>query len=439
MRSSVKTARKAGMRRPSPQRAQAVDIAALITSQAQDLSDRLDTHRRELFPPKAEKPLRAFQLHEAAKFLGVKGGYLRNLSLEGKGALPAATLSGRRSYTAEQIQELRAYLDQNGRATRRYLPHRRGKEHSQVLAVVNFKGGSCKTTTAAHLGQHLALRGYRVLAIDLDPQASLSALCGFQPELDIGINESLYGAIRYDDEARPLSEIIRHTNFPGLDIVPGNIELTEFEYETPRILAESGGQAGPIFFSRLDHALADVRDRYDVVIIDCPPQLGYLTMAALCSATGVLVTIHPQMLDIMSMCQFLLMMGNVLTQLQKAGVTFQYDWMRYLVTRFEPGDGPQVQMVEFMRSLFGAYVLNRPMLKSVAISDAGMTKQTLYEVERRQFTPATYDRAMECLDAVNGEIEQLICAAWGRATAPALTSEEPAALHIPLAEAAGGA
>ena len=60
-----------------------------------------------------------------------------------------------------------------------------------------FKGGSGKTTTAAHLAQHLALTGHRVLAIDLDPQASLSALHGIQPELDK--NPSLYDAIRYDD------------------------------------------------------------------------------------------------------------------------------------------------------------------------------------------------------------------------------------------------
>jgi chromosome partitioning protein len=426
------------MKKTFPRHEPVADIAALITSQAQDLSERLDTHRRELFPPSAEKPLRAFYLHEAAKFLGVKSGYLRNLSLEGKGPLPALTASRRRSYTAELIQALSTHLDQTGRATRRYLPHRRGREHLQVIAVANFKGGSCKTTTAAHLTQHLALRGFRVLAIDLDPQASLSALCGLQPELDIGVNESLYGAIRYD-EARPLSTIIRHTNFPGLDLVPGNIELTEFEYDTPRILAQSGGQAGPIFFSRLDTALADVSGNYDVVVVDCPPQLGYLTMAALCSATGVLITVHPQMLDVMSMCQFLLMMGNVLGQLQKAGVALQYDWLRYLITRFEPGDGPQAQMVDFMRGLFGDHVLSRPMLKSVAISDAGMTKQTLYEVERRQFTPATYDRAMECLDAVNGEIEQLICAAWGRPATASLTPDQPTPGYAAQKEAANGA
>jgi chromosome partitioning protein len=437
--SSWKNRTQVTMKKTSPQRTPLGDIAALIMRQAQDLSERLDAHRRELFPPEAVKTLRSFQLHEAAKFLGVKSSYLRNLSLEGKGPLPAMSASGRRSYTAAQIRELRTYLDQTGRATRRYLPRRRGTEHLQVIATVNFKGGSCKTTTTAHLAQHLALRGYRVLALDLDPQASLSALYGIQPELDVGVNESLYGAVRYDDQARPLSTIIRQTNFPDLDIVPGNIELTEFEYDTPRVLAGSGGEASSIFFSRLDLALADVRDSYDIVVMDCPPQLGYLTMAALCAATGVLITVHPQMLDVMSMCQFLLMMGNILDQLQKAGASLQHDWMRYLVTRFEPGDGPQAQMVEFMRALFGEHVLTRPMLKSVAISDAGMTKQTLYEVERRQFTPSTYDRAMESLDAVNGEIEQLLGSAWGRPTSAASAPHQSEPAHAALLEVANGA
>ena len=72
-------------------------------------------------------------------------------------------------------------------------------------------------------------------------------------------------------------------------------------------------------------------------------------------------------------------------------------------------------MVSFMRSMFGEHVLNYPMLKSRAISDAGITKQTLYEISRDQFTRSTYDRAVEALDAVNGEIEQLIRNAWGRA------------------------
>jgi len=79
------------------------DIDSIIAQHAQELSEKLQAHRLELFPPSAEKTLRSFQVSEAAKLLGVKSGYLRNLSLDGKGPDPQVTPSGRRSYTAEQI------------------------------------------------------------------------------------------------------------------------------------------------------------------------------------------------------------------------------------------------------------------------------------------------------------------------------------------------
>ena len=391
------------------------EVDQLIIGQAHELSDKLKQHRLEMFPPVAQKTLRQFQLSEAAHFLGVTSGYLRNLSLESKGPLPQVTPSGRRSYSADQLQEMREYLEQNGRGGQRYVPRRRTGEHLQVIAVVNFKGGSGKTTTTAHLAQHLALTGHRVLAVDLDPQASLSAIHGFQPEFDVNENETLYAAIRYDEQRRPLKEIIRKTNFPGLDIVPGNLELMEFEHDTPRILAQGNrGDYGRIFFARLDEALASVADDYDVVVIDCPPQLGFLTMSAICGATAVLITVHPQMLDVMSMCQFLQMLGEVLNTLKSAGGNMNLDWLRYLVTRYDPADGPQTQMVAFMRSMFKQHVLTNSMVRSVAIADAALTNQTLYEVDRSQFTRATYDRAFESMEAVNAEIVELIHKAWRR-------------------------
>jgi chromosome partitioning protein len=390
------------------------DFDQLILKQGSALSGRLEKHRLENFPPDAVKTLRAFQLAEAAEYIGVSQGHLKNLSLNGKGPLPAVTATGRRSYTAEQMLEMRQYLDANGRSdSRMYVPHRKNDEHLQIIGVVNFKGGSGKTTTTAHLAQHLALTGHRVLAIDLDPQASLTALHGIQPELDH--LPSLYEAIRYDDDRKPLSALIKKTNFPGLDIVPANLDLQEFEYDTPLILSEKGTRdMGRTFFTRLDAALSEVEDQYDVVVLDCPPQLGYLTLTALSSATAVLVTVHPQMLDVMSMCQFLLMLGEILDPIKRGGGNMSLDWMRYLVTRYEPGDIPQNQMVHFMRSLFGGFVLKNEMLKSTAISDAGITKQTLYEVERSQLTRSTYDRAMESLHGVNGEVVNLVHKAWGR-------------------------
>jgi chromosome partitioning protein len=388
-------------------------IHELVGEHARKLSERLQAHRVQLFPPSAQKSLRKFSSGEAAKWIGTDDGHLRRLSLEGKGPAVETGSNGRRAYSTQDLQALRTYLDANSKSERKYLPRRKSGEKLQVVTVVNFKGGSGKTTTAAHLAQYLALRGYRVLAIDLDPQASLSALHGFQPEFDVGENETLYGAIRFDPNRRPLKEVVRKTYFGNLDLVPANLELMEFEHETPKALLGIN-QPREMFFTRMDEALASVADDYDIVVVDCPPQLGYLTLSAMCAATAVLVTVHPQMLDVMSMCQFLIMTSDLLRVVADAGGNMGYDWMRYLVTRYEPGDGPQNQMVSFMRSMFGDHVLNYPMLKSTAISDAGITKQSLYEVTRDQFTRATYDRAIEALDNVNGEIEQLIKAAWGR-------------------------
>lgn len=385
-------------------------IDKLVGGHALSLSERLQAHRAQLFPPDARRELRKFTSGEVAELLGVKDAYLRKLDLEGKGPSPETRAGGRRYYSPGDILELRQMLEKGAKTPGTYLPGRRSGDHLQVITVINFKGGSGKTTTAAHLAQKLALDGYRVLAIDLDPQASLSALHGVQPEFDLSDGGTIYDAIRYDDPA-PIRDIIQKTYFTNLDLIPGNLELMEFEHDTPRALVE---RTGRFFFTRIGDALAEVESDYDLVVIDCPPQLGFLTMSALSAATAILVTVHPQMLDVMSMCQFLLMTSNLLGVVAEAGGDMDYDWMRYVITRYEPGDGPQNQMVSFMRSMFGGHVLNHPVLKSTAISDAGITKQTLYEVEKSAFTRATYERAMESLNAVNGEIEGLIQAAWGR-------------------------
>jgi chromosome partitioning protein len=385
----------------------------LILDQGDQISKKLHLLSLQRFPPHAKKNLRSFNLAEVATYLGVSQSHLKRLHLEGKGPVPETSPTGRRSYTAEQMLELRRYLDQHGRSdARMYVPHRRPGERLQVIAVVNFKGGSGKTTTTAHLAQYLALTGHRVLAVDLDPQASLSSLHGFQPELDQ--IKSIYDAIRYDNERVPLTEIIQPTNFPGLDIVPANLELQEYEYDTPLAMADKNSNAGKAFFTRISTALMEVDDRYDVIVVDCPPQLGYLTITALTAATSVLITIHPQMLDVMSMGQFLLMLGGILDPIRNAGAEVNLQWFRYLVTRYEPTDHPQAQMVAFLQTLFGEFILKNPMLKSTAISDSGITKQTLYEVEKNAMTRSTYERAMEALDAVNGEITGLIHQAWGR-------------------------
>lgn len=386
------------------------DLNAVIRQHAEQLAQQLHAQRTSMFPPNASKTMRKFSSGEAAGLLGVNDSYLRKLHLDGKGPEPEMTAGNRRHYSAENILALRVLLEKTARKKGDYLPGRRDGDHLQIISVMNFKGGSGKTTSSAHLAQYLALQGYRVLGIDLDPQASFTALHGVQPEYDLESGGTLYDAIRYDDPA-PITDVIRKTYIPNLDLIPGNLELMEFEHDTPRALSQ--GNAG-LFFFRIREALAAVDDDYDIVVIDCPPQLGFLTMSALSAATGVLVTIHPEMLDVMSMSQFLRMTADLMDVIADSGADMSHDWMRYALTRFEPADAPQNRIVAFLRTMYGDKVLNTPMLKSTAISDAGLTKQTLYEVDRSAFTRATYDRAMESLNAMNGEIGDLIQKTWGR-------------------------
>lgn len=387
-----------------------------IGAQADLLSSQLQAMSEALFPPTSQKELRRFTSGEAAKLIGVSDSTLRKMTLAGEGPQPETTSNGRRLYTLADINAIRRLLAQStrGREAIEFVPHRRPHEHLQVLAVTNFKGGSGKTTTSAHLAQYLALHGYRVLAVDLDPQASLSALLGVLPEVDVGPNETLYAAIRYDAQKRPLSEVVRPTYFDGLDLVPGNLELMEFEHTTPKALTSDDRRNQTIFFARVAAALDEVADNYDVVVIDCPPQLGYLTLSGLCASTSMIVTVHPQMLDISSMSQFLLMTRDLLGVVRDAGGDLKFDFIRYLLTRYEPQDAPQTKVAALLRNLFDDHVLTSPMVKSAAVSDAGLSKQTLYEVGRENITRSTFDRAMEALDAVNSEIEGLVRQAWGR-------------------------
>ncbi len=401
---------------PVPVDVQTAADAALLSSQ-------LSVMQHRLFCPTSKRILRTFSSGEAARLIGVSDGYLRQLSLSGDGPQPSnISQTGRRAYTLEDVNALRVHLaGQGGGKARHYLPRRnpRAGEQLQVLAVTNFKSGSGKTTTATHLAQYMALQGYRVLAIDLDPQATMSALLGYQPELGLNANASVYGAFRYDAERVPLASVILETYFPGLDLSPSSLELQEFEHATPRNMALSyAGKKSlvdELFFSRVRAAIDTVAEDYDVVILDCPPQLGFLTLSALCAATAVIVTVHPQMQEVVAMSQFLSMIADLLSVVREAGGELNFSFLRYLITQYEPNDGLQTQVAAFLRAQFGERVLTAPMVKSAAISDAGLTKQTLYEVGRESLSRVTYDRAMESLTAVNAEIEGLIKAAWSRA------------------------
>lgn len=391
------------------------DAGSKITRHATLLSGQLQQLRTRMYPPTAEKSLRHFLTNEVSKLTSIPDSTLKLMSSEGRGPIPGRLENNHRVYTLAQINELREmFAAQKPADALRFLPRRRGGEHLQVLAIANFKGGSAKTTTCVHLAHYLALQGYRVLALDLDPQASLSAMFGAQPEVDVGANETIYAALRYDDaDRRPIRDIIRKTYFDGIDLIPSNLEVMEYEHETPRVLANKSSD-GAIFFERLKLALAEVEQDYDIVILDTPPSLGFLTLSAIYAATSMIITVHPAMLDVASMSQFLLMMGDLISVLNENGAQLDQDFIRYLITRHDPNDAPQSQVVAMLRHLFGSDVLLPTAIESTAVEAAGLAKKSLYELEMGQIGRDTHKRAREAVDAVNEGVIRLINASWGR-------------------------
>lgn len=388
---------------------------------ADALAKSLDEEMRKAYAPTERKTLRRFTSNEAAEFIGMTANNMRQRHNEGSFPEVEMDSRGRRLYSAEDINVIRDIMYHTGKNGKVYRPGRQENDKMQVLSAVNFKGGSSKTTATIHLAQRLALRGYRVLAIDMDPQGSLSTFFGFRPELDFESPDALtiYNAICYEDldagvKRHSLRDVIRKTYFPNLDMCPASLELSEYETGTAYALGSSRSRHS-IFAVRLREALDEVKDDYDVVLIDCPPQVGFTTLTSLAASTGLLVTIVPSMLDVASMSQFLRLATDTLEAIgTRLGTKPSWQFMKFLITRFEPSDGPQNQMTSYLRHILGRQVLINPMVKSTAISDAGMTQQTIYEVDPKHMVKSTLDRAITSMNAVADEVEEVIQKAWGR-------------------------
>ncbi|WKL24497.1 AAA family ATPase (plasmid) [Sinorhizobium meliloti] len=291
--------------------------------------------------------LRSFSLGEVADLLCVSHSYLRQLSLDGLGPTPELGAAGRRSYTLRQINELRAYLAAaRPKDALKFCPRRREGEKLQIISLGN---GSASTTTALYLVQGLALQGFRVLAVDLDPQGSLSTLLGYFGPV---YNASMYAAIRYDDDQASINTVIRPTHFDGLDLVPGTIELVEFEEESIR-RHHSEGLSYPDASLRMASAIGEVEGNYDVVVISRAFSGGFMASAAFGAATSVLMTVHPQLDDVALMGMFLKVFSLLVTSIEKVGRSANYDFIKFLVTRHDPRNVSEQETVALLRDSWG--------------------------------------------------------------------------------------
>ncbi|MFW8609989.1 AAA family ATPase [Rhizobium beringeri] len=383
-------------------------------------SERIRRHGKELWdrlrargaaPEKIldDRPLRPFSLGEVAEILGVSGSYLRQLSIDGLGPTPELGTAGRRSYTLRQINELRAYLaSTRPKEALKFCPRRREGEKLQIISVA---GGPSTTTTSLYLTQGLALQGFRVLAIDLDARGSLSKMFGYLPTVYPVHNASMSAVLRYDHDRVSMGSVILSTSFDGLDFVPGTFELDEFEEESSRRYRSKWGY--PDASIRMVDALKEVEDLHDVLVIHCGHG-SFLTAGAYEAATGVLMTVRPELPEILSMTLSLSHFEHDVSLLEQAGRPVAYDFVKFLVTRHDPRDLSQQEVVARLRDSLGNNLLTATVWESGAILQAWTKNRSLYELSAGDVGRSAYEQAMETLNSTNAEVMDIVSKVWGR-------------------------
>lgn len=348
--------------------------------------------------PSQQKDLkRLFSPSEAAEMVGRDRTTLARAETEIGLAPPARNPANNRrvGYSIEQIQAFREYFET--------LPWRDpATDEPLVLACQNFKGGVGKSTTCVNFAHYLALKGYRVLVVDTDSQATTTSMFGYVPDAEIDEDATVLPFL--SGYQKTLDYAVRKTYWPNIDLIPACLSLYEAEIAIVVHLAAQEDEARRIaFFSELKYGIQTVADHYDVILLDSPPALGMISINVLLAADALLVPSAARMFDFSSTVQFFRMVRNYIGQLD---ANKEYRWISVLTTLFDRRYESQKQFFEVMRTCFGDSVFQRVFFHSAEVINAAAQFVGPYE------QPKPNRKVLEMLDAVFGEIEVAILKEW---------------------------
>jgi chromosome partitioning protein len=244
---------------------------------------------------------------------------------------------------------------------------------AKIIAVANQKGGVGKTTTAVNLAACLAAVGRRVLLFDLDPQANATSGLGLEKTEGASAYRVLLGDGSLLDKIKP-------TTFERLEAVPSEVDLCAADLELARLENH---------LLRVAESLKPVLDsgRFDVVLIDCPPSLGILTLNAFAASDGLLVPLQCEYYAL----EGISMMNRVLAQLRETGVNPRLDILGVVMTMFDGRTKLANEVVGEVRNLLGAKVFETVIPRSTKLAEAPSFGKPIIYYDKYSAGAAAYE------------------------------------------------
>lgn len=396
------------------------------------------------------KTLRLFSTWEITKYLiPVAPAHFRRV-LRANPDLPqgrSETEGGAKWFSFDEVLRLRAFFAAEGSKAKNYLPYRPEGQPAKLVAVANFKGGVGKTSTCAHLAMSAALDGYKVLMIDLDSQGSMTSIFGGKVEDEWStvfplLARHYASALQAENQRRldrgeapqPLDEslsealavktrdVIQPTHWPNIDLIGAQLNLYWSEFQIPVWRMASRGW-------KLWDALTDVLeadgilDEYDLIFLDTPPALGYLTINGLSAADIVLVPLGASFLEFDSTGRFFDMLHSTFQSIEEGENTaaralgrpemgFEWDALRAVITRYDGGQ--QAEMAGLIQAYLGRTLQPYRQDFTALIGQAGESVNGIYEADYRDFNRETYARGRATFDETYAAFKTLLLGIWRR-------------------------
>lgn len=372
--------------------ARRVDFASTL------LTEKLCDHRDEVLNPLDKKRYVVMSSVDIGAAAGKSTEGVRLFFTDNENATPPNIKNGRKYYDTRHLVEYATAYD--------CYPRKKITGRKTIKgAVANQKGGVGKTSTLINIAHHFALQGYSVLCVDLDPQASTSALSA-----KIGLFEVDRKYILEDcflNENYDLKGAVQKVpNWPNVDIIPSNICAQSVEWDMANLQMEDGGVYS---YKRLDTALKSIEDDYDIILFDTPPSLNLFNLSALYASDFMVSPVSPEPLDIDStMFYYQYLIDFAEGHMDDK----EHYFSKVVLSNVKTTNVNQRFWCSLIRSALGDIVFEHEIPNTTAMSSAYLNFCSLYEADKEMCDRQTLKRGRDAMTAFCNELQAEMESIW---------------------------